>query len=84
MGSYGDTWLQCTACRVDGKCRLGLPAHIPCLIDIDGYGLMCELCHKSFKDAYPRLTAWWLEDKFPSLVAKMIERMVYPVWDTKD
>ena len=78
MGSYGDRWLKCKACR------LGLPDDIPCLIDIDNYGLMCQLCWKSYTSAYPRLTVWWFEDKFPSLVAKMIERMAYPVWDTKD
>ena len=84
MGSYGDRWLKCKACALDGKCRGGLPDDVPCSIDIDNYGVMCELCYKSFTSAYPRLTVWWFEDKFPSLVAKMIERMAYPVWDTKD
>ena len=83
MGSFGDVWLQCKACEVDGKCRIGLPAHIPELLDIDGYGLMCELCHRSFKDAYPPLTARWFEDKFPSPVAKLIARMAYPRRNTK-
>ena len=83
MGSFGDVWLQCKACRVDGKCRIGLPAYIPELLDIDGYGLMCELCHRSIKDAYPRLTARWFEDKFPSPVAKLIARMAYPRTNTK-
>ena len=81
MGSYGDRWLKCKACALDGKCIFcGLPDGVPC-IDIDSYGIMCDPCYKSLESAYPQLTLWWFEDKFPSPVAKMIERMAYPVWN---
>ena len=43
--------------------------------------MMCDPCYKSLESAYPQLTLWWFEDKFPSPVAKMIERMAYPVWN---
>ena len=79
MGSYGDTWLKCTWCTRDGKCqtRRMCGDHIPSLLDIDGVGLLCDLCYDS---AYPRLTVWFFRKKFPSLVAEAIERMAYPVW----
>ena len=43
--------------------------------------MMCNPCYKSLSSAYPQLTLWWFEDKLPSPVAKMIERMAYPVWN---
>ena len=43
--------------------------------------MMCDPCYKSLGSAYPQLTLWWFEDKLPSSVAKMIERMAYPVWN---
>ena len=43
--------------------------------------MMCDPCYNSLGSAYPQLTLWWFEDKLPSPVAKMIERMAYPVWN---
>ena len=84
MGSHRDVWLKCKACTFDGKCIGGLLDGVVCLIDNEYSGIMCNPCYKSLTSAYPRLTVWWFEDKFPSPVAKMIERMAYPAWDTKD
>ena len=80
MGSDGDGWLACKACGFDTKSRI-LPNGVFCLIDSEDSGMMCNPCYKSLSSAYPQLTLWWFEDKFPSPVAKMIERMAYPVWN---
>ena len=83
MGSHTDGWLACKACGFDTKCSI-LPNSVFCLIDNEDSGMMCNPCYKSLSSAYPQLTLWWFEDKLPSPVAKMIERMAYPDWDTKD
>ena len=81
MGSHRDGWLKCKACGFDTKCGNRLPDGVFCLIDNEHSGMMCNPCYKSLASAYPQLTLWWFEDKLPSPVAKMIERMAYPVWN---
>ena len=80
MGSHTDGWLACKACGFDTKSSI-LPNGVFCLIDKEDSGMMCDPCYKSLGSAYPQLTLWWFEDKLPSTVAKMIERMAYPVWN---
>ena len=82
MGAHTYGWLKCKACGFDTKCGSRLPDGVFCLIDNNDHsGMMCNPCYKSLASAYPQLTLWWFEDKLPSPVAKMIERMAYPVWN---
>ena len=75
MGSHKEIWIRCRACAFDSKCVDGKLDGVICLIDSAYSGIMCNPCYKSLASAYPPLTLWWFEDKFPSPVAKIIERM---------
>ena len=79
MGSYGNQLLQCVGCGRWGMCMLPeyIPAHMPELWDIDGVGLLCELCND---DVYPQLILQFFRDKFPIAVADLIVRFAYPHW----
>ena len=54
MGSYGDTWLQCTWCGWWGKCMSDMPDHLQ-LTDIDSIPPML-LCNRCFDLEEP---PWW-------------------------
>ena len=44
MGSFGDSWLSCTWCQKKGMNCGEIPDDVAILCDIDGIGLLCELC----------------------------------------
>ena len=77
MGSHGDRVMQCEWCGREGKSMWGLPPNIAPLWDVDGEGLLCELC---LDGAYPQLTLRWFRGKFPKDVSDLIERLSYPEW----
>ena len=76
MGSYGDRWLQCD-CGRWGKRYWPIASNVAPLWDVDGIGLLCDLC---MVGAYPQLTLRWFRDKFPMEVAELIESLSYPEW----
>ena len=73
--------LTCKACAFTWKCADRWVNGVVCLIDNVYSGLLCSPCCTTLASAYPPLTLRWFQDKFPSGVSKIIERMVYPVWN---
>ena len=76
MVCYDYVWLQCE-CGREGKCIWDLPPNVAPLWDVDGVGLLCELC---LDDAHPGLTVRWFRGRFPKDVAELIERLSYSEW----
>ena len=73
--------LTCKACAFTWECADRWVNGVVCLIENVYSGLLCSPCCTTLASAYPPLTLRWFQDKFPSGVLKIIERMVYPVWN---